>query len=84
MSPPSLAHTKSVCKPFDVPIQVSPYPSRPQTRLSLKKNDYSPSQSTAKPSKSFTKPNSISKSNPKHPSKVDEPIVASTKPHTRS
>ena len=49
VSPPSSAHTKSVCKPSDVPVQVSPYPSRPHTWLSLKKLDCSPSLSTPKP-----------------------------------
>ena len=79
-----LVHTKSVTKAFDVPIQESPYLSKPQTRSSLKKSEGSPSQSTPKPPKTLKKPKSIAKSNPTAPSKPAAAPSTSASTETRN
>ena len=73
------ANTKSVTKPSDVPTQETPYPSKSQTRSSLKTSDCSPSQTTPKPPKTLKKPKSIPKSNPAAPSKQAAPSTSPLK-----
>ncbi|KAJ8438844.1 hypothetical protein Cgig2_023036 [Carnegiea gigantea] len=65
-------------------VQLTSYPSRPQTRSSLKKSDSTPLDSTPNSSKPYSNPKHLSRTLSEPNYNLGEPIAAPIKPHTRS